>query len=86
MGMAEEKKPEYRCESELSRAWEDAELGVYVVPEILPALVESSLGPLKLGLSTLRRDKDGEGSVCVRGRAVDGRLGVVVLIGVVLFE
>ena len=69
----------------MSRSCEDPELGGKVVPGILPALVESSLCPLKLGLSVLGRPKDGEGSVYVRGVAVDGRLGVA-FIGVVLLE
>lgn len=60
IGIAEEKKPEYRCEGEEVRP----ELGVgYVCPEVLPVRAESSLGRAKLGESKLGRDGDGIGSV-----------------------
>ena len=85
MGIAEEKKPEYREEGEGGRAWEVVEIGGYVVPEVLPARADSWLGRLKPGVSVLGRDWDDRGSVTVRGFAVDGRPGVM-LTGVVLLE
>lgn len=63
MGIAELKNPENLWESGLSRCWEDPELGGYVLCEVLPARVESSLGLLMLGVSIPGRDIDGEGSV-----------------------
>ena len=85
MGIAEEKKPEYREDGEGARAWEPVEIGGYVIPEVLPGTVDSWLGRLKLGASVLGREDDGRGSVTVRGFAVDGRPGVI-LTGVVLLE
>ena len=85
MGIAEEKKPEYREDGEGARACEPVEIGGYVVPEVLPGRVDSWLGRWKLEVSVLGRDGDGRGSVAVRGFAVDGRPGVL-LTGVVLLE
>lgn len=56
-----------------------------MVPDGLPARVESSLGLRMLGFSILGRDIDGDGSVWVRAVAVDGRPGAA-FTGVVMFE
>ena len=48
MGIAEEKKPEYREDGEGGRAWEPVEIGGYVIPDVLPGPVDSGLGRLKL--------------------------------------